>query len=347
MSQLQLLTHLFDALPLGLIVLDADARVVVYNRAEERMAARSRDKVMGSKFFEDVAPCMNVRELGGEFRAKIGSTLEVTVEMAFPFPHMEQPRDVKVRMSGFEVGGAPYGFLIIEDISLRMQVDRMREQLQSLLVHDLKNPLAAATMNLQLLEEMPTIRDDADALDCVEQALSSSHRVGRMTLDLLDLARLETATMPIRRTVADLDQVFARVVNDNRTVAKSAGSRIHIAPGSPTGVSIDIDLIVRALDNLVENAVRHARNVTLSARLDPRGLVLEVRDDGPGVPLAIRSRLFDKFVQVSDQTSSTRGQNRGLGLTFVRLVAQQHGGDAEILCPPEGGSVFALHVRTS
>ena len=345
MSQLELLTQLFDALPLGLIVLDRDARVVVYNRAEERMAARSRDKVMGSKFFEVVAPCMDVRQLGGQFREKIGSPMDVSVEMSFPFPFMDQPREVKVRMSSFEVGGAPFGFFIIEDISLRRQVDRMREQLQSLLVHDLKNPLAAAMMNMQLLEEMDSVRDTPDALDCVEQALASARRVSRMTVDLLDIGRLETASMPLRRTVADIDQVFARVVNDNRAVAKAASSRIHISPGAPAGASIDVDLVVRALDNLVENAVRHASNVTLSAYIDPRGLVFEVRDDGPGIPVSIRSRLFDKFVQVSDADSSARGQNRGLGLTFVRLVAQQHGGDAEVECPAEGGSVFVLHMR--
>ncbi|HEY0252350.1 MAG TPA: ATP-binding protein [Kofleriaceae bacterium] len=346
MSQLELLTHLFDALPLGLIVIDASSRIVVYNRAEERMAGRSRSAVMGSKFFEQVAPCMDVRELGGQFRERIGkSPLDETVEMSFPFAHHDQPRDVKVRLSSFVVGGAPYGFLIIEDTSLHRQIERMREQLQSLLVHDLKNPLAAATMNLQLLEETPSVRDSPDAMEFVEQAMASTGRLARMTVDLLDISRLETDSMPLRRTNVDLGQLFARVVNDNRTVARASEATIHAMKGAPASVFIDEDLVVRALDNLVENAVRFARNVFLTAKVERNELTITVRDDGPGIPAEVRESLFDKFVQVTGSGEAARGQNRGLGLTFVRLVARQHGGDANVTCPSGGGSVFSLTLQ--
>ncbi len=346
MDQLDLLTQLFDALPLGLVVIDASSRIVIYNRAEERMAARSRYAVMGAKFFEQIAPCMDVQQLGGEFRKHIGvSPIDETVEMSFPFAHHEQPRDAKVRLSSFAVGGVPYGFLIIEDISLRRQVDRMREQLQSLLVHDLKNPLAATTMNLQLLEETPGVRDSPDAMEFIEQALASTGRLNRMTVDLLDISRLETSNMPLKREPVTVGEVFARVVNDNRAVARASGAHVHTGRTGPALVAIDRDLVVRALDNLVENAVRFAANVHLEASVSGSTLTLQVRDDGPGVPEAVRATLFDKYIQVSSPGDAGRGQNRGLGLTFVRLVAREHGGDATLTCPPEGGSIFSLTLE--
>lgn len=347
-TEFDLLSYLFDNLPLGLVVLNANGEVLVYNRAEERMAGRSRDKIVGTNFFLDIAPCMNVRQLAGEFHDKIGRTaFDLTVEMSFPSPHVERPRDVKVRMCSLDVGARPYGFLMIEDISMRRSADRMREQLQSLLVHDLKNPLTAIAMNLALLEELPSVRDSQDALDGIADAMAATKRLGRMTVNLLDIGRLETSTMPIRRTQVQVRDLFVRVSNDNATVARASGAAIHLVIGEVTEAYLDEDLVVRALDNLVENALRHARNVTLSAVREGAELVLRVSDDGPGIPEVLRATLFDKYVQVTAPDSPQRGTNRGLGLTFVRLVAQQHGGDAEVECPPGGGTVFSLHLASS
>ncbi len=340
--QLSLLDHLFDALPLGLVVLDADGKVVVYNRAEERMAARSKQSVIGRGFFEEVAPCMAVRQLAGQFRDSIGKRpIDVTAELTFPFPHMERSRDVRVRMASFEMGGAPYGFLVIEDTSLQRSVDRMKEQLQSLLVHDLKNPLSSTWINLQLLEETASVRDAPDVLELVENALDSVKRLSKMTMTLLDIGRLETASMELRRTRANVDAMFARVINDNRALAKLDGRQLGSVPCG-LEVSLDEDLLVRAVDNLVENALRHANTVTLSARAEGDRLILDVTDDGPSVPEELRERLFDRYVQIS--TDQARGHNRGLGLTFVRLVAEAHCGTAEVTCPASGGSVFRLII---
>jgi len=200
-------------------------------------------------------------------------------------------------------------------------------------------------MNLELLEEMPSIRDSSDALQGIAEALAATKRLNRMTLDLLDIARLETSSMPIRRTPTDLREIFARVKNDNLAAARVQGSRIHIDLAGAAEVNVDIDLLVRALDNLVENALRHARNVTLSATANDGQLTIRVSDDGPGIPPEMLDKLFDKYVQVSTPGLPTRTANRGLGLTFVRLVAQGHGGDAEVECPPSGGSVFTLQFK--
>lgn len=344
---LGLLSYLFDNLPLGLVVLDPRGRVVIYNRAEEKLAGRSRAQVIGQEFFTQVAPCMNVRQLGGEFYEHIGRrAIDTEVEMSFPFPHLERPRDVKVRLCSFEFGDQPLGILMVEDVSLQRAVQRMREQLQSLLVHDFKNPLMAIEMNLQLLEELQTVRDTPDAREGVLQALAATKRLGRMTLDLLDISRLETAQMPMRRTHVEVHAMFARVINDNGAAAKHRQASVAMSPSIPRELTcfVDEDLVVRALDNLVENAVRHARNVMLDASATETHIVLRVIDDGPGVPAHLRERLFDKYVQVTERSSVATSANRGLGLTFVRLVAREHGGDAEVLCPPHGGTVFAIRV---
>jgi photoactive yellow protein len=221
---IQLLDSVFDNLPLGVVVLDANGRVVVFNRAEQELAGRSKDRVMGKAFFADVAPCMNVRELGHDFRARVGDPrLDVTVEMSFPFPYVDRPRDVRVRMKSLDVAGDPYALLMVEDISLAREAARMRETLQSLLVHDLKNPLAAIVANLGLLEDLPSVRDSTDAMESIDEALAASRRLTRMTVDLLDLARLESAQMELRRAPHAVAALLERVANDNRAAARVRG----------------------------------------------------------------------------------------------------------------------------
>jgi photoactive yellow protein len=342
---LQLLDSVFDNLPLGVVVLDANGKVVVFNRAEQELAGRSKDRVMGREFFVEVAPCMNLRELGHDFRTRVGDPrLDVTVEMSFPFPHVERPRDVRVRMKSLDVAGAPHALLMVEDISLAREAARMRETLQSLPVHDLKNPLAAIVASIGLLEDLPSVRDSKDAMESIEEALAASRRLTRMMVDLLDLARLESAQMELRRAPHGVAALLERVANDNRAAARSHGCRLVVAPCGALTANVDADLIVRALDNLVENAVRNAKTVHLSATRAGTTVAFRVADDGPGIPEAIRATLFDKYVQVQ-QPDSGRGTNRGLGLTFVKLVACEHGGDVDVTCPASGGSIFNLTIR--
>ena len=345
-SHFAILSSLFDSLPLGLVVLDVEGRVVVYNRAEEQLAARSRDHVIGTEFFRTVAPCMNVKELGGLFKDKIGrERIDTTVEMSFAIPFNQQARDVRVRLCSLEVESNPYGFLIVEDISLLRSVERMREKLQSLLVHDLKNPLTAVISNIEFVQEFGAIRDDRDVMGALEDAIDGAKRLNRMTLNLLDLPRLESASMTVRRTPSHVHTLLTRVVNDNRGGARAAEARLTAQPDlGDLMATIDDDLVARALDNLIENAIRHARNVVVSATaLGVGGVVITVTDDGPGIPEALRQTLFDHYVQIS-APGAARSQNRGLGLTFVRLVAKEHGGDVSLDCPPGGGTIFELRL---
>src|SRR5205823_4753794 len=111
------------------------------------------EKVLGKHFFTEVAPCMNVRGLADEYAARIGTAeLALTREFSFPFPWLEQPREAVVRLSSFEEGGQHYGFLTIEEVTARRALERMQRTLSSLLVHDLKNPLAIMSANLEFLE---------------------------------------------------------------------------------------------------------------------------------------------------------------------------------------------------
>ena len=105
---------------------------------------------------------MNVQELGQSFELNIGrAPIDVTIDFAFPF--LEQPRDVTVRMLSFDVDGQPHACLLIQDVSAQRSIERMKETLSSLLVHDFKNPLAVVLSNLEFARALPHLGSRPDA----------------------------------------------------------------------------------------------------------------------------------------------------------------------------------------
>lgn len=345
---LSLLEILFDSLPIGVVVLNAKGEVVVFNREEARLARRPRERVVGRTFFRDIAPCMNVDELGLRFERSIGrEPIDVSIEFSFPFPFLEQPRDVTVRMLSFEADGQPHAALLIQDVSAQRSMDRMKETLSSLLVHDFKNPLAVVLSNLQFAAEDPLVKSREDLLKSLADAERAAKRLHSMVVGLLDITRLERGELPLQRERMDLRDLVRQLVEEARALGRTRHVEL-VADLPPAAVhsEVDANLVRRALDNLVENAVRYSPRggvVRLRTATSETGAFIEVADQGPGIPAVIRTQIFEKYVQVR-KSSDPRSDNRGLGLTFVRLAARAHGGDATVDCPPAGGSIFHFEV---
>lgn len=342
-ASLEVFSYLFDSMPIGVVVLDQEGRVVIFNATEERLAGRSKARVLGRSFFEEVAPCMNVRDLGLTFKEDIGrKDISRELDFSFAFPHVDRPRDVRVRLQSFSVGSAPHALLLVEDVSAERAVMRMKESLQTLLVHDLKNPLASILANFGFALDDRTVKQSVDLNEAMRDGLMSAERLQALILNLLDVSRLETSTMPVQRGPTNLRAMLEGVVAGSRTYATLRGASVSVGSKTPTDpVNIDESLIRRCVENLVDNALRFARSVEVSAAVDGDRLEVIVADNGPGIPATIRERIFDRYVQVGGATGNTN-QNRGLGLTFVRLAARAHGGEAVCECPAAGGTIFRL-----
>lgn len=327
------MSNLFESLPIGVVAMTADTRVVVFNEHEEQLAGRKRERVLGRRFFEEIAPCMDVKELAGKFREHVQqATLDETIEFSFPFPNVSQPRDVIVRMRSFIAGGEPHGMLLIEDVSMQRSLDRMRETLASLLVHDMKSPLTSVIGNFDYICQELEGRPPTETLAAAVDGLAGAHRLNRMILDLLDITRLETGTLPIHRAPTEL----ARIVEGSLAAAgPSARSKsITLVSSVARGLEANVDpeLLRRILDNLIDNAVRHGpvnTRVVVEAQCHGAVATIDVIDEGPGIPQSRRELIFEKF-GVSDR-SGQRPSNHGLGLTFVRMATRAHGGEARVV----------------
>lgn len=223
------------------------------------------------------------------------------------------------------------------DDLLRLQLQK--EQLVAFLVHDLKNPVNAIKLHAERVlrdkDASPRSRDAAKKIESETQALA------RMLLTLLDLGKAEEGRLVPRVERLALVPLLAEVVDAMQVRAQASSVTLEIEC-TVENVTADPELLRRILENLVDNAIRHApedSTVTLRASAGA-GVELRVVDRGTGIPAELRDQVFDRFVQV-ERPAGTRGH--GLGLAFCKLAIEAHGGRIWIE-DANPGTVFALQV---
>jgi signal transduction histidine kinase len=227
--------------------------------------------------------------------------------------------------------------------TLNAMLDRLaegRDRLSAFVAdaaHELRSPLTALRQHAEVAAEHPDATDTAELAVVVR---GEGLRLQALVDDLLLLARADQGRAGPAARAVDLDDVVAAVLarrppQPNRSIDTSAvsGGQVH---GDPSALD-------RLVANLVDNAVRHAAaRVAVAVREDDGGTVtLVVEDDGPGVPLADRDRIFERFVRLDEARSRDAGGS-GLGLAIVRAVARDHGATVTVGEGRDGGARFEV-----
>jgi two-component system OmpR family sensor kinase len=205
--------------------------------------------------------------------------------------------------------------------------------------HELRTPLTSVLANLELLEE--TLEGEQREAAC--SALRSSRRMRRLVADLLLLARADAGrVVPHRPT--DLGHVLLDVAAELEPLAQRGDHELSVDAAPGAIVSGARDELHRLALNLIENALRHTppgTRVHAATTLAGGEVVLTVEDDGPGIPVQLRERLFERFVRGDGDS----GGGSGLGLSIVRAVAVSHGGSVRVEDGPGGrGARFVVRL---
>lgn len=233
---------------------------------------------------------------------------------------------LKLRRLGEEVGGLYDSVRHQRDDLMRLQLQK--DRIIAFLVHDFKNPVNSVELRAQLLlrnRDLP-----ADVRSGVLQIRSDIRHLMRLILNVLDVSKGEEAALRPTPVQLELGELVARVFETLAMTARDATVTLEsdVQNGS---ITADADLLERILENLVENAVRHAPQqsaVSVHAVRNEEYVEVRVRDRGRGVPPDYAERLFDPFVQVehgADHAPASR-TGRGLGLAFCKVAVQSHGG---------------------
>ncbi len=203
-----------------------------------------------------------------------------------------------------------------------MRLQLQKERLSAFVVHDLKNPVNAMDLHAQLLLTDPALSDRSrsSALHIREEARS----LVRLLLNLLDISKSEEGRLAARAERVELGPLIAAVFEAFEVKAR-AGQLSLVHRLDATALTGDRDLLRRVIENLLDNAIRHAppaSQVQLTATPLPGQVVLAVSDAGPGIAPELRSTIFERFVQLDPGNKGTSRGGRGLGLAFCKLAVE-------------------------
>jgi signal transduction histidine kinase len=230
---------------------------------------------------------------------------------------------------------------ILRDITERKELDGLREDLTSMIYHDLRSPLANITSSLDVLYTIVPEKDRETILSIIKIAENSTERIQRLVSSLLDVNRLESGQPVVDQKAVDAMALIERAVFDLEPVI--SGRRQTLGADLPQGLPsiwVDEDMARRVLINLMENSSKFTPTggaLEVGARHEEGWVHLWVKDNGPGISDMEQERIFDKFTRVRGSTNKT---GLGIGLAFCRLAVLGHGGRIWVESDSGRGAVF-------
>jgi NtrC-family two-component system sensor histidine kinase KinB len=254
-------------------------------------------------------------------------------------------RPVEVHAKCIERDGQRIIQWVNRDLSERLELERLRSDLISMVYHDLRGPLSTIINGLRLLEQKP---DDlpTDAIETI--ANTGLHSAQFMTLlidSLLDLQRLEQGQTPADVKPDDIGIIIDQAAAQLELRIREHGHHLVVnVPDDLPKTMLDSDMISRVILNLMENATKYMAEpgtLTVSAQAAEGAMLVCVSDTGPGIEPEDQARIFDKYV---------RGRRRGcahglgLGLTFCKIAVEAHGGCIWVESEPGRGATFCFDL---
>jgi len=231
-----------------------------------------------------------------------------------------------------------------DDIRHLKEVERLKTEFVSTVSHELRTPLTAIRGALGLVLAGTTGPVASKTRDLLQIGLHNTERLIRLINDILDVERIESGHLFVRREPCELAEILRTTVESLRTVAMEAQISLVLDVEESAVVTGDPDRLVQVFTNLISNAVRFSprgESVTVSLRTTPTSVVVFVSDRGPGIPLEFRKRIFGKFQQ-ADPAGAAGGA--GLGLAIVRAIVERHGGSIRFDSAPGHGTTFVTEL---
>ena len=230
---------------------------------------------------------------------------------------------------------------ILRDITERKELDSLREDLTSMIYHDLRSPLANIVSSLDVVADMLPETERATVLSILKIAENSTDRIQRLVSSLLDVSRLESGQPVADQTVVETLPLVRNVLQD---VAPSARGRrqtiVESLPKELPPIWVDEDMARRVLINLVENSSKYSPSdgmIEVGANAEDGWMHFWIKDQGSGIPPSEQDHIFEKFTRLRGQS---RSGGLGIGLAFCRLAVQGHGGRIWVESDTGKGSTF-------
>ncbi len=227
------------------------------------------------------------------------------------------------------------------------ELEKLRDDLTNMIVHDLRTPLTSVMMGMQMLDVVGDLNESQQEM--MDIALTGGGTLLSMINDLLDVEKMESGSMQLDYAEVSPAELVASAVLQVASLA--TGNQLNLVQASADDLPPlrgDENKLRRTLVNLLGNAIKFTPaggTVTVEAHYDneEKSVVFSVSDTGEGIPPEAFGRIFEKFGQVASRKGG-RTMSTGLGLTFCKLAVEAHGGQISVVSPPGQGSTFFFTI---
>lgn len=355
LARMSFINRILASMGEGVLVADLSGRIVFANREALELFSREQTEIIGVKLADLLIErgVINEQRLREAF-AEVIHWPHLQLEFEIP---ASEPRYYSLLLSALatntEMPTAPaqsptsqaIGVVaLLSDITKRVELDRMKTETLQLVSHELRTPLTSIQGLSDVLLKFPV--PAGETREMLSTIHSEAVRLGETINRYLDLTRLESGAQPLHLAPVSCQQLLARCVRNLSLLA--AERRINLAtrvnPTLPL-LHADAQLLTQAVNNLLSNAIKYSppeTEVVITAKHNHASVAISVLDQGYGIPVAARERIFEKFYRLErDATSGVVGT--GLGLPLVKEIVEQHGGRITV-ASDHSGATFTIHL---
>jgi PAS domain S-box-containing protein len=347
------LQALLEHVPEIIVSFDKRFRLVAVNPAVARLTGLPPERFIGKTYRELGLAEESCRLLEEKLRAVMEGGREVIFECACEFAtglHALQSRflpEIAADGSVTSVLG------IVTDVTERKQseaalknADRLRDEFLAMLVHELRNPLAAIRSAFHLLQLKGSSEPDKQwSLGVIDRQVN---HLTRLIDEILDVSRISTGKIQLKKVPIDVTEVVARAAEGCQPHLEDKQQVLQInLPSYPLAAEADPARLEQVVDNLLTNAAKYTDNggsITLSGTTEGGEVVIRVRDNGIGIDAEMLPQIFALFAQADSSLARCQG-GLGIGLTLVKALVEMHGGTVSAVSEGAGlGSEFTVRI---
>ena len=336
----------------GVYVVDADNKIVLFNRQAESLLVYKEADVLGVlagevfKVYNEKGELQAINgqspvdEIWRSGKADMVRNMELARKDGTRFPVIMSIAPILRR------GDVAGGIVAFRDVTLEREIDTMKSEFVSVASHQLRTPLSAIKWFLEML-----IAGDAEAVnenqkEFLDRAYESNERMIKLVNDLLNVSRMESGKIKFEPKPTQLGDIFQSVITELTPLTRARNITIQsaFADAKLPEVFVDPDKIRQVIMNLVSNAIKYTSGrgkIELFYERHPNELVFNIKDNGIGIPKDQQHKVFNKFFR-ADNVMKVQTEGSGLGLYIGRTLVEASGGRMWFTSQENKGTTFSF-----
>lgn len=347
LARIGFINRILSSMDEAVLVADLNGRILFANREAQQFFGCEEQELVGKYFagFLAARGKLDVEQMNDAIAAALnGHGAQLEFETSSPEPGYFSLL-LSALMARSDDTSAIGIVALISDITKRVELDRMKTETLQLVSHELRTPLTSIQGLSDVLLKFPVAAGESREMLGVINA--ESVRLGETINRYLDLTRLESGAQTLRLTPLDCRELIADCIRKLSVFAAERRVKLssQIEADLPEAQA-DSQLLTQAISNLLSNAIKYSppeTEVAITAERRQTQLVISVRDQGFGIPPEAQERIFEKFFRL-ERDASSNVVGTGLGLSLVKEIVEQHGGQITVESAPGVGSTFSIYL---